>query len=112
MEAKHTEDDDEEQTLEAYAAFERFEKVFEEVSPDFEFGSLIAELQATRLAANQDASRARDAYVQHLRAWTDYVAALRFATPTRAELATGSAFHTGRPNRCRTCAVRSGVSWP
>lgn len=52
----------------------------------FEFRELKAELQALRLADNPEASRARDAFVKHLRAWQEYISDMRNSMPTQNQI--------------------------
>jgi hypothetical protein len=52
----------------------------------YDFSGLKAELQALRLVDNAEASRARDAFVQHLRAWRDHISNLRYSMPSSSEV--------------------------
>ncbi len=52
----------------------------------FEFSELKAELQALRLTDNPEASRARDAFVRHLRAWQEYISDMRNSMPTQNQI--------------------------
>lgn len=62
------------------------ERVLDDVLQRFNFQSLTAELQSLRLVTNRDASLARDSFVQHLRAWRNYVEDLRYSMPTSREV--------------------------
>ncbi|NBT00239.1 MAG: hypothetical protein EBS61_06270 [Betaproteobacteria bacterium] len=65
---------------------ESLEKVLITTSSKFDFQELFAELQSLRLADSPEASRARDAFVSHLRAWEEYISDIRYAMPTTEEI--------------------------
>jgi hypothetical protein len=67
----------------------QLEKALDSTIEEWDFQDLKAELQALRLTENVDASRARDAYVKHLRAWRDEASTLRSNLPSASQFAAG-----------------------
>jgi hypothetical protein len=67
----------------------KLENEYDEALASFSFNSLRAELQSLRLTSYEDASQARDAFVEHLRAWRDYISELRFLLPSNSDLFIG-----------------------
>jgi hypothetical protein len=70
--------------------FRSLENIFESVSELWDFQSLIAELTSVRLTDNDEASLARDKYVQHIRVWRIWLDDLRLKAPTLADLDEGN----------------------
>lgn len=69
----------------------RFEDALTSAREAFDFQGLSAQLQSLRLTENLEASRARDSFVKHLRAWREsieiFLAAVRQSSPDSVQSA-------------------------
>lgn len=78
-----------EATLPAFTCEESradLESILASTAEKYSLADLRARLQSLRLADNDEASRARDAFVRHLRAWHDYVVAFQLTAPSQSDL--------------------------
>jgi hypothetical protein len=62
------------------------ENAFDATLEKYEFQGLMAETNSLRLTGNEEASRARDSFVKHLRAWRDYISDFRYSMPSSAQI--------------------------